>query len=234
MEGTADEADVTEKEDLTLAVSLPTPTTFTTKDDIKRALEEFYLKFNPEKLSTIDHILLRYDGKEIELFSNLMEKYDVNEFSLFDQIIQKEEKIFSTSDESASVIAKSEAVACDEQTTVPNKDSATASKHSVSLTPTKEAFIQPSLATLSSGMQDVGRLFTAWGIGTIDTAVKANSGTANITSSNTQSSPAKGYASVDDSVWSTRVSGLQKEIQGLLGEKNGLEAEMQKTVNQVQ
>jgi hypothetical protein len=243
IEGKNDEVGSIEAEDMKPLVFPMNSTTIGTKDHIKHALKEFYLKFNPEKVNTIDHILERYDGKEIELFSNLKEKYEITEYSMFDEIIRKEADKITAEKEMLFLMtpnADAEVVVPDTQLPISSKDSnaTNQTKQSIPLTPTKDHSVQPpSLATLSTGMQDMSRLFTGWGIGTLDAAIKANTG-ASVNTSNTQSSQDKGNVNLSsvalgDSAWSARVSSLQVELQRALGEMNGLEAEARKATDQV-
>jgi hypothetical protein len=50
--------------------------------DYKAQLIDFYKKYNPEKLDTVDSTLAKYRGKEKELFQKLQEKYTGSKFPL--------------------------------------------------------------------------------------------------------------------------------------------------------
>jgi peptidylprolyl isomerase len=50
--------------------------------DYKAQLIDFYKKYNPEKLDTVDSTLAKYKGKEKELFQKLQEKYTGSKFPL--------------------------------------------------------------------------------------------------------------------------------------------------------
>lgn len=64
-------------------------TSLPSSDSIKDIVEDFYRKYNPEKISTIDSILEKYRDNEAQLLVHLKEKYSIDNYEPFDRFIRQ-------------------------------------------------------------------------------------------------------------------------------------------------
>ena len=111
------------------------------------AVTEFYKQHNPDKVNTIDNILEKYAGHEVELLVNLVEKYGVPEHPLFAEYKRRKAH-------HSQQLNQEKAMA-----------TPTLIRSASQLIPSTP----PSLATLTSGMQDIssniaGRFLSGWGL----------------------------------------------------------------------
>ena len=222
--------------------------------NIRKAVNTFYSKYNPEKINTIDNILRQYHGYEIQLVLHLIQKYnavdksDLDIFlgSLEEKEIQQLSEYQSqlkkeTSDDSANVAGKEDAK--DENSETPKKPQ--------SLDTLKGAIGTAKQTLMTSNISDIsnniaGRFMNGWNSATStstaqQTSAKQNSGAVpnsasaeNLNSTNTPTSPVPTSSSVaDDLLLMTRISSMQAEITSLEASKSHLSANVRSLKSQV-
>ena len=222
--------------------------------NIRRAVQTFYSKYNPEKINTIDNILRQYRGYEIQLVLHLIQKYNAIEKSDLDIFLgsleEKEIQQLSeyqlqlkkeTSDDSANVGSKEDTK--DENSETPKKPQ--------SLETLKGAIGTAKQTLLTSNISDIsnniaGRFMNGWNSATSTSSaqqpsIKQNSGIVpsstsaeNLNNANPPTSPIPTSSSVaDDLLLMTRISSMQAEINSLEASKSHLSANVRSLKSQV-